>query len=388
MRKMDHTNVLKRAWHILWSYKVLWIFGLILALTAASWGSGGTSYSVGSGDVQGFELRGITPDEFRREIEEGFDDFGRELENAIEDFEDFFGDGVRSTTVDTVIAIIVGMLIFFFVLFIIGRVARYVADAAMLKMVDHYEETGERLSFRQGLRLGWSRTAWRLFLINLTIDLPALIVLGLFFVLAFVPLFLWGTGVTSVGVVGTVVAIGLFFIWILVVIIISVVLDLLKQFFRRACAIEGMGVIDSIQRGYRVVKENLKDVGLMWLIMVGISIAWPIVMIPVVLMAGFAAVIIGGGTFLIFAGLGSLLSSGATPWVVAGVLAFPVFLLVLMVPLGFVGGLRETFVSSTWTLSYRELTALESLDPDRPAEALPEPEEEPDGDDAESDEKE
>jgi hypothetical protein len=385
---MDHTNVLKRAWHILWSYKVLWIFGLILALTAASWGSGGTSYSVGSGDVQGFELRGITPDEFRREIEEGFDDFGRELENAIEDFEDFFGDGVRSTTVDTVIAIIVGMLIFFFVLFIIGRVARYVADAAMLKMVDHYEETGERLSFRQGLRLGWSRTAWRLFLINLTIDLPALIVLGLFFVLAFVPLFLWGTGVTSVGVVGTVVAIGLFFIWILVVIIISVVLDLLKQFFRRACAIEGMGVIDSIQRGYRVVKENLKDVGLMWLIMVGISIAWPIVMIPVVLMAGFAAVIIGGGTFLIFAGLGSLLSSGATPWVVAGVLAFPVFLLVLMVPLGFVGGLRETFVSSTWTLSYRELTALESLDPDRPAEALPEPEEEPDGDDAESDEKE
>jgi hypothetical protein len=218
--------------------------------------------------------------------------------------------------------------------------------------------------------------------------LPALIVLGLFFVLAFVPLFLWGTGVTSVGVVGTVVAIGLFFIWILVVIIISVVLDLLKQFFRRACAIEGMGVIDSIQRGYRVVKENLKDVGLMWLIMVGISIAWPIVMIPVVLMAGFAAVIIGGGTFLIFAGLGSLLSSGATPWVVAGVLAFPVFLLVLMVPLGFVGGLRETFVSSTWTLSYRELTALESLDPDRPAEALPEPEEEPDGDDAESDEKE
>jgi hypothetical protein len=136
------------------------------------------------------------------------------------------------------------------------------------------------------------------------------------------------------------------------------------------------------------VKENLKDVGLMWLIMVGISIAWPIVMIPVVLMAGFAAVIIGGGTFLIFAGLGSLLSSGATPWVVAGVLAFPVFLLVLMVPLGFVGGLRETFVSSTWTLSYRELTALESLDPDRPAEALPEPEEEPDGDDAESDEKE
>ncbi len=43
---MNHANVLKRAWEILWRYRALWIFGVIVALTATSgtsgyWGGGG-----------------------------------------------------------------------------------------------------------------------------------------------------------------------------------------------------------------------------------------------------------------------------------------------------------------------------------------------------------
>lgn len=373
---MDHTKILKRAWHILWSYRVLWIFGIILALTATGGvGTSGTSYSVGSGDFQDGQLRDFSPDQFRRDLDDAFDDFGEELEEAIDDFEDFFGDGIRSSTVDTIIAIGIGLLIFFFLLFIVGRVARYVAEVALIRMVDNYEETGERLTFREGFRLGWSPTAWRLFLIDLVINLPALIVFGLLFVLAFVPLFLWGTGVTSIGVVGTVAAIGFFFVWVLAVIVANTILNLLKLFFRRASAIEKLGVIDSIRRGYRVVREHLKDVGLMWLIMFGINIAWTFVMIPVFLLAGLLALLVGGMAFFIFAGLGSLLAGSATPWVIAGVLAIPIFLLIFMVPVGFVGGLRETFVSSTWTLSYREVTALERLDPEHLVEVEPEPKE-------------
>jgi hypothetical protein len=373
---MDHTKILKRAWHILWSYRVLWIFGIILALTATGGvGTSGTSFSVGSGDFQDGQLRDFSPDQFRRDLDDAFDDFGEELEEAIDDFEDFFGDGIRSSTVDTIIAIGIGLLIFFFLLFIVGRVARYVAEVALIRMVDNYEETGERLTFREGFRLGWSPTAWRLFLIDLVIDLPALIVFGLLFVLAFVPLFLWGTGVTSIGVVGTVAAIGFFFVWVLALIVTSTILNLLKLFFRRASAIEKLGVIDSIRRGYRVVREHLKDVGLMWLIMFGINIAWTFVMIPVFLLAGLLALLVGGMAFFIFAGLGSLLAGGAAPWVIAGVLVIPIFLLIFMVPVGFVGGLRETFVSSTWTLSYREVTALERLDPEHLVEVEPEPKE-------------
>ena len=32
---MDHIKILKSAWYILWSYRALWVFGLILALAGA-----------------------------------------------------------------------------------------------------------------------------------------------------------------------------------------------------------------------------------------------------------------------------------------------------------------------------------------------------------------
>ena len=32
---MDPIKILKRSWHILWSYRALWVFGLILALAGA-----------------------------------------------------------------------------------------------------------------------------------------------------------------------------------------------------------------------------------------------------------------------------------------------------------------------------------------------------------------
>ena len=38
---MNHTQILKRSWKILWSYKTLWIFGILLALVSG--GGGGSS---------------------------------------------------------------------------------------------------------------------------------------------------------------------------------------------------------------------------------------------------------------------------------------------------------------------------------------------------------
>ena len=49
---MSHKNVLKRAWEILWQYKALWVFGLILALTTASY-SPQSNYQFNRGDFQG-----------------------------------------------------------------------------------------------------------------------------------------------------------------------------------------------------------------------------------------------------------------------------------------------------------------------------------------------
>jgi len=47
------------------------------------------------------------------------------------------------------------------------------------------------------------------------------------------------------------------------------------------------------------------------------------------------------------------------PWILAGVVGLPIFILVMAAPWIFLGGLMEVFKSSVWTLSYRELRALE-----------------------------
>jgi hypothetical protein len=42
----------------------------------------------------------------------------------------------------------------------------------------------------------------------------------------------------------------------------------------------------------------------------------------------------------------------------------PIFILVVAAPSVFLGGLAEVYKSSVWTLSYRELRALEGLEND------------------------
>jgi hypothetical protein len=42
-------------------------------------------------------------------------------------------------------------------------------------------------------------------------------------------------------------------------------------------------------------------------------------------------------------------------WITAGIVGVLLFILFLAAPLAFVGGLLETYLSSVWTLVYREL---------------------------------
>ena len=107
-----------------------------------------------------------------------------------------------------------------------------------------------------------------------------------------------------------------------------------------------------------MLRRNLKDVGVMWLIMAGVHIGWPIAIAPVVILLIAVGVLLGGGSLLAVRGLTGLALSEAAAWIVAGVAAGALFILVLAVPLTFLDGLKETFLSSTWTLTYRELRAL------------------------------
>lgn len=330
---MDYVKVLKRAWEITWHYRALWIFGIILALT--------TGRNVGGGGGDGG--RGI-----QYNLDQG--DLPRNLPEII------------PQVVPILIGIGAGLACVILILIVASAVARYVAETALIRMVDDHEETGQKRTVRQGFRMGWSRTALRLFLLDLLIVLPTVLAVILVFLIALSPLLLWTTDNTVAGVIGTVAGIGLLFLAILLTIVVVVVLSLLMHFFRRTCALEELGVIEAIRQGYTLVRQHPKDVGIMWLIMAGLSLGWIIVMIPVVIMLMLAAGMLGGLPALLIGGLASLVSEGAMPWILGAAVGAPIFILVMAAPLLFLGGLVETFKSSVWTLTYRELRALESLE--------------------------
>jgi hypothetical protein len=321
---MDYTKVLKRAWHTVWNYRALWIFGVILALTAGGGANNWVQYSFRGED---FSQRGLRIERIPPEV------------------------------VSTLLAIGVGLACLVVLLIVVVAIARYVAETALIRMVDDHEETGQKRRMRQGFRMGWSRSAFRLFLIDLLIGLPLAATFILLFLLAVAPLLLWATESTAAGALGTAITIVLGLLVVLLAIVVAMILSVLMPFFRRVCVLEGLGVTEAIRQGYAVVRRNLKDVVVMWLITVGLRIGWVIVMIPVVLLVLVVSGAVGGLLALLAGGLTGLAFEGPRPWIVAAVVGIPVFILVMAAPLSFLGGLFEVFLSSTWTLTYRELRA-------------------------------
>ena len=81
--------------------------------------------------------------------------------------------------------------------------------------------------------------------------------------------------------------------------------------------------------------------------------------------------VFSGAIGLAVGGLMGLMTSGNLPIAVGLMTGIPIFIITMAIPLGFLDGLRETYISSTWTLTYREARALESLDLELEADEPP-----------------
>lgn len=368
---MKHKEILSRAWKILWSYKALWIFGIILALTATSFPNSAWSSNAGNTNR---ETEGIIlhpGDDIRSEIDRGFQEAAQELDIL---FNKVLPKEFGQTAV--MIAIFFGCGIV--ILVVLGGVFRYVSETAIVKMVDEHESSGSKSSVRKGFRLGFSRSAWRLFLIDLLVNVPVFVVFLLLFLVVLTPLLLWTSENMVASIIGTITAIGLFFLVVVLAIIVAAALSLFKRFFFRICVIEGQGVIESIKKGYRLVRAHLKDVITIWLILIGVNLAFSLAVIPVVFLLLAIAAVVAGILGLTVSGVSSIFAGNSQSMVAGLVVGVPLFFLLLVAPLVFLGGLKETFISSSWTLAYREARAMSSLDTDHDVkQVLPESEEIP-----------
>jgi hypothetical protein len=369
---MDYSLILKRSWSYMWRYRALWLFGALLALTTVSglyFIPGDTSQG-SSGDgltIQLTEDNQITfpGDSFKVEYDDQdgatflVKDNGRweELHDVWEYFPKEIPDGI--------LAILVVLIVEVVVIALIATMLRYVSEAALIQMVNTAEKTGERLGIRDGFKLGWSRTAWRLFLIDLLVYLPVVLLFILLFGLAFSPLALWTSGNTAAGVAGTVVSIGMLVVVISLAVVVGIVLSPVLMVFRRACAIEQISPFASIGRGFRVVRSQPLEVFITWLIWMGVRIVAMValmplllVLLPLVLAAIVLGALIGALPLIVVGGISSLFFAGPIPWILGAMVAFPIFIVVMISPFLFAGGLVEVYKSSMWTLAYRQLRDL------------------------------
>lgn len=331
---MDHINIIKRAFSITWSYKVLWVFGFLLALTLPrNNGSSNSGVQFSGNDLQGGQGIPYIP-------------------------------GITPQIVSAIVTAVIALICFFFLLAIVATIVRYISETALIRMVDSNEASGETVGVGAGFRLGWSRGAMRIFLIDLIFGIAGFLAFLLLIGVAAAPFLVWLTQNQALRVMGTVLGIGMIFLVILLFILIAIVLSVVMHFIRRSAILGDLGVFESIGRGFELVRQRLGDIVIMALLMFAIGLGWIVVSIPAFILLLIVAVVLGGLPALLGGALASLFSQGALPWIVAGLIGFPIFLLVLIVPGGFIGGLYETFKSSAWTLTYREVLALISTGPE------------------------
>ncbi len=343
---MDYGKVLRRAWEILWQYRVLWVFGVIVALAAA--GGGWSNFYTFDGG-RGGQGTPFGPEGWTRSWE-----LAEVVPQAAE---------VWAAVAGAILAIVLGLACLAVIIVVVKTIFLYISETALIRMVDDFEETGEKRGVRQGFRLGWSRTALRLFVLDLLSKLPGMLILFILAALGF-GLFLLMTVLQDAVIMQVIVAvagIGIAFLGVLLLIVVALAVSLVRPLIFRRCAVEGVGVIDSLKEGFAFIRRHITDAVFTWLIMIGLQIGWGLALIPVVLFLLFVGVVLGGGLGLLVGGLASLAVKGAVPWILGTLVGLPIFILLLAAPLTFLNGLAEVFKSSVWTLAYRELRALEAV---------------------------
>jgi hypothetical protein len=358
---IDIGKILKRSWHILWNYKVLWIFGLLLVITAGGSGGGssGSSYQL-SGNT---ERPSYNPENYQLgpQWEQFISWFEQEVVPLFEHPDQY---------VSTFIWIGVAFLVIILMLGVTFTFIRYVSETAVIRMVDQYEQDGTRVKFKQGWKLGWSRRAFRLWVIDLLISLPVFVFIALMVGLGVLVFVSFVNGTDTLEVAGMVSAIGCTFLFIFVFMLGMVFLGLLRQFFVRSAALEERHVRESFRIGWGMFKYNWKSAALMWLVMLGIGIGYGIasmiiffLLIPVYAILLIPAVLVAAIPGLIAFGIASLFAGTILSVIIGVLVALPFLFMVIFSPLYLVGAWYKVYESSAWTLVYREMKTLENLQP-------------------------
>ena len=296
---MDFGYVLKRAWQIIWKFKVLWIFGILASCGQAS-GSGGSN----SGYRFSIQQNNVSP--------------------QIERFFSQLNPGIIWMLIVIGIIIVLALVVLAILLGTVGRVG-------LIRGTMKAEQGAERLTFGELWRDGLTYF-WRVFGLNLLIGVIVfLIILAL--------------GI--IAVVLTIGTLGLFILCLLPIICLLVpvmwAVSVIIEQANVALVVENLSITEAIKRGWKVVWDNIGTMIVMSLILIlGVGIIGGIIIgLPLLIVAAPAVVGVTTGT-------ADAIRNGL---IVSGLL-FIVYLPFLLV----LSGILRAYTSSAWTLTYLRVT--------------------------------
>ena len=295
---MDYTGMLSKGWSITWRHKWMWLLTLIPALAGL--------FSLGLSSMQQAMLPGMGAETAPEEI-----------------FAQMGGLALINCLV-FIVSVVIG---------IIGLATR----GGLIAAVDCIDR-GESYSFGRAFRAG-GRKLLPLFGMSLLLIggfLLLSITVGMILVVVFsIGAFAGGSGQSDslwaglglVGILGVCCA-------MIVFVVVALIVNLIYPFAFRGIVLDDLGVIDSIGHGWRVVRENLGEIILLYLPFFVISL----------LLGGLYALFIFGSSFQkMMAGDPSAMMNG-----------FGWEFFVLFIIWAFISAILSAWQSATFTLGYRQ----------------------------------
>ncbi len=288
---MNYGAVLSRAWKIIWRHKVLWIFGILAGCGSASYSGPNVTYQT-------------------------------DLPYSVQQFIDQTEPGLIAVIVIAAILVILALILLLVFLSTIGRIG-------IIRGTQLVDQGTERLTFGDLFR-GSTRYFWRVFALGLLLVVFSIVVIG---------------GVVFFGVLGTIATLGIGLICFIPLLCLLVVGGLLLSvlFTQASIAIivEDARVMNGLDRGWQVIKQNIGEFLVMALILtIGVNlIVGFIIAAPLWLVMGAAL------PLTILQGE----DSGAV-WLVAGIC-----LIIYLPALLLLSGILRSYIDSSWTLTYLRL---------------------------------
>jgi len=296
---MDISAIFKRAWEITWKHKGLWVLGIL-----ANCSGGG---SQGSSNVSSIPEYSTDGGEFPQ-IERWLQSIPEEAWIAIG------------------LAVVCGLLLLALVFWVLAAIGNGGLIAGF-----QMAETGETVTlasaFRQGIRYFWKLLVIQLILGLASLMVFAPVIIGIV-LLAFLTL---GIGlICLIPLICVLVPLG----------IVITIYTLLTQI---ALIVEELDIVTAFKRSWEVFRSNPGQVIVMGLILgvggfvVGLILAIPFVLIVLPFVVG------------LIAGTDTSSLAGLSITIIGILLYLPVLLVA--------GGIIRTFITGSWTLTYRSLIA-------------------------------